>query len=414
MILTPYARVIYTSTGVVQNYNVPFPYLDFDHIHIYAIDPDTRKRTTEYAIAQWVTGSRIRPLNVPPLGQKFMIERVTPRDAALVDYANGAVIEAEDLDLGVLQNLYICEELIDELEWTGNEVSLLWTAYSQLKAYYESFRAENAFEHTQLNNKIENYYTTLNNAIASLRATLEDINDQIQCVYTCAQNTYIIAHTIQNWLHRWYDEFLPYLHKLLYVTCVDGKGATVFEEDCRIIMDGCYSRVNFSKSLIYDGMHADSSEWFSWTPEALELMKSYQMSSIAMAQSENALHCSDIAMQTARNACGCAHKSYEAAEKSVEAHNAVVDWLNGFGIFDGSNAAFIDDTSNIDTTTIQEITNIADNIGEMLNTLRAVETRVNNLLATFGTGEPEQVLVYTDNGYAWRDLESISVDPTNE
>jgi len=270
-----------------------------------------------------------------------MIERVTPRDLPLVDYEDGSVIEADDLDLGVLQNLYICEELLDELEWTGNEVSLLWNAYSQLKAYYESFRAENTFEHAQLNSKIETYYTTLNNAIASLRATLEDINDQIQCVYTCAQNTYIIAHTVQNWLHRWYDEFLPYLHKLLYVTCIDGQDATIFDEDCRIIMDGCYSRVDFNKSLVYDGMHADSSEWFSWTPEALELMKAYQLSSIALSQAESAKYCSDIAIQTARNACGCAHKSYEAAEKSVEAYNAFVDLLDNYCVMDGGAASVI-------------------------------------------------------------------------
>ena len=214
MILTPYARVIYTSTGTVQNYDVPFPYLDFDHIHIYAIDPDTRKRTTEYAIDQWVTGSRIRPAAVPPSGQKFMIERVTPRDAALVDYSNGAVIEADDLDLGVLQNLYICEELIDELEWAGNEVSLLWNAYNTLRSQH----------------------FILVDAVNELRTQLEQTT-------VTANRAFNIACDNRAWLIPWIDKFLPFIHHYINIVVLDGGNAgTIDEIKCIVEGNGKWCR----------------------------------------------------------------------------------------------------------------------------------------------------------------------------
>ena len=277
MIFTPYARVIYTSTGTVQNYNVPFPYLDFDDIHIFAIDPDTRKRTTEIAVSEWITGSTIKPASVPPSGQKFMIERVTPRDAALVDYANGAVIEADDLDLGVLQNLYICEELIDELEWTGNEVSLLWAAHAQLTAYYEALRRD----HDGLDARETNHYNLLTAAIAELRTALEETD-------TTANAALNLGKYLKCWLHRWYEIFLPAIQEFIAINIIDGGTAATIDE-ITVIIDGGndVDEIDFETDIIYDG-ESCVPYTYAWTPEALKLMHAYECSSIALAQARQA------------------------------------------------------------------------------------------------------------------------------
>jgi len=264
---------------MIQNYNVPFPYIDFDHIHIYAIDPETRKRTTEYDIAQWITGSRIRPANVPPLGQKFMIERVTPRDASLVDYANGAVIEAEDLDLGVLQNLYICEELIDELEWYGNEVDLLWDSLAQLQTAYNTLRAD----HTALDQREAQHYNTLTQALATLRASLETTiaicQDYATQACDCATQACISKRQVHNWFCNWYNKFMPAIQNFMYLAIVDGGDPHIFSmtEEAGII-DGLIVEedTDLSKLCIYDGRTPDNSTWWSWTEEALKLMKAHE------------------------------------------------------------------------------------------------------------------------------------------
>ena len=338
MILTPYARVIYTSTGTVQNYNVPFPYLDFDHIHIYAIDPDTRKRSTEYAIDQWVTGSRIRPAAVPPSGQKFMIERITPRDAALIDFADGAVIEAEDLDTSVLQNLYICEELIDELEWTGNEVSLLWQAHAQLVQYYQILRAD----HDNLDARESNHYIILTQAIASLRASLEETD-------ALAHRADTKADDVKSWLCQWYKYFLPAIRNFINIVAFDGGNAATFTE-INCIIDGEDSAVDFEAAIIYDGHFANDYEGYAWTPEAMKLMYAYDYSNLAY---HNALK---------------AKREIEAVYSQVEELIAIKDQL--MTIYDAFNSLF-------------------------------------------SGGSTGQVIVRTNSGLAWTDLEDVPVDPTN-
>lgn len=269
MILTPYARVIYTSTGTVQNYNVPFPYLDFDDIHIYAIDSDTRTRTEEIAVAEWVTGSRIRPASVPPSGQKFMIERVTPRDAALVDYSNGAVIEADDLDLGVLQNLYICEELIDELEWTGNEVSLLWNAYNTLRSQH----------------------FILVDAVNELRTQLEQTT-------VTANRAFNIACDNRAWLIPWIDKFLPFIHHYINIVVLDGGNAGTVDE-IKCIVEGNVE-VDYDEAIIYDGRDSKEYRGYAWTPEAIKLMYAYDYAEIALANAKKALPIACRALKAAK------------------------------------------------------------------------------------------------------------------
>lgn len=270
-----YSRAVYTSSGLVQPVSVPFPYIERSHVHVYAVDPDTRKLTTEYPILEWTTPSTIRPQNVPTRGQKYAVVRVTPRDLPLVDYADSAVIEAADLDMGVIQNLYICEEILDELEWQGNEISLLWTAYNQLRSFYEMLRAD----HDALDTRETNHYNTLVTALNDLRTYLEcELEKAVAKCRTYAVNAQdsayvagINAADMRAWLNRWYTGFLPAIQKFLYISIYEGN--CLFDADEYEIIDGNVS--DFNCVYIADGKSHTESEWYSWSETALKLMHAY-------------------------------------------------------------------------------------------------------------------------------------------
>ena len=259
------------STGVTQNFSVPFPFIDKSHVHVCAIDPETRKKGTEYPIYEWIDTStpKIKPVNVPTRGQTLMIYRETPRNTPLVDFTNSQILVAEDLDLAVLQNLYICEEILDELEWTGNEVSLLWQAHVQLVQYYQILRAD----HDNLDARESNHYTILTQAIASLRASLEETD-------ALAHRADTKADDVKSWLCQWYKYFLPAIRNFINIVAFDGGNAATFTE-INCIIDGEDSAVDFEAAVIYDGHFANDYEGYAWTPEAMKLMYAYDYSNIA-------------------------------------------------------------------------------------------------------------------------------------
>lgn len=259
------------STGVTQNFSVPFPFIDKSHVHVCAIDPETRKKGTEYPIYEWIDTStpKIKPINVPTRGKTLMIYRETPRNTPLVDFTNSQILVAEDLDLAVLQNLYICEEILDELEWTGNEVSLLWQAHVQLVQYYQILRAD----HDNLDARESNHYTILTQAIASLRASLEETD-------ALAHRADTKADDVKSWLCQWYKYFLPAIRNFINIVAFDGGNAATFTE-INCIIDGEDSAVDFEAAVIYDGHFANDYEGYAWTPEAMKLMYAYDYSNIA-------------------------------------------------------------------------------------------------------------------------------------
>ncbi|RVU03491.1 DUF1983 domain-containing protein [Novosphingobium umbonatum] len=101
----------YTTKSVVvagqgqRDFDIPFPYLDASHIQV---------RVAGNA-ATWslVTSGRLR-LDFPAnAGNAVEISRHTTIDSALVQFQNGAVLTAEDLNKAVQQTLFVQQELSD-------------------------------------------------------------------------------------------------------------------------------------------------------------------------------------------------------------------------------------------------------------------------------------------------------------
>jgi hypothetical protein len=103
-------RVAYTGDGARIDYPIPFPYLAAEHVVIRVNGVEAFPRPA------FLNASTIR-FSLPPAANSVVeLQRKTPLSTALADYQNGAVLTAEDLNLGVRQSLYLIQELQDQYD----------------------------------------------------------------------------------------------------------------------------------------------------------------------------------------------------------------------------------------------------------------------------------------------------------
>lgn len=104
----PLSYVITNGNGATTNFAVPFSYLSKSHVHVYVGGVETLALT-------WINSSTIQITPAPPAGsQNVEIRRLTPRDQPLVDYNDGSVLFATDLDTANLQALFISQEYFEQ------------------------------------------------------------------------------------------------------------------------------------------------------------------------------------------------------------------------------------------------------------------------------------------------------------
>jgi len=100
-----YSYVAYTGNGSTTQFTITFPYVSQAHIKVYVNYVDTA-----YTYANTTT---VQVATAPGNGLRVEVRRVTPINAVLVDYTDGATLVAADLDTTALQNLYLEQELDD-------------------------------------------------------------------------------------------------------------------------------------------------------------------------------------------------------------------------------------------------------------------------------------------------------------
>jgi hypothetical protein len=96
-------------TAPRENYSFDFPYLDVSHVKVF-VDNVEKTQGTHFTVSTSPLRVVFTAGNTPANGAKVRIRRVTYRDAALVDFANGSTILESDLDTAVRQTLYINQE----------------------------------------------------------------------------------------------------------------------------------------------------------------------------------------------------------------------------------------------------------------------------------------------------------------
>lgn len=122
--MTTYAVDTYTGDGSTVDFNVTFKFIQRSHVEVYRVDTATKVETKlthqtgspptgdEYS---WVTDSQIKLGTAPTADQTLRIQRDTPENQQLVQWADGSYIVAEDLNESDLQWLYNIQELEDQI-----------------------------------------------------------------------------------------------------------------------------------------------------------------------------------------------------------------------------------------------------------------------------------------------------------
>lgn len=105
-----YSYIAYTGNGATTQFALPFPYIRKEHVKVYVNYVDTAYT--------WLNDSTVQLASAPANGLRVEVRRLTPLNAPLVDYADGSTLVAADLDTANLQQLYLQQELDDDLQQT--------------------------------------------------------------------------------------------------------------------------------------------------------------------------------------------------------------------------------------------------------------------------------------------------------
>lgn len=93
-------------------YSFSFPYIEASHVKVY-VGGTARTQGTHYTVATSPTRVEFTAGNTPAVGSIVTIRRETYKDAAYVDFVQGATILESDLDRSFRQSLYINQENSD-------------------------------------------------------------------------------------------------------------------------------------------------------------------------------------------------------------------------------------------------------------------------------------------------------------
>jgi hypothetical protein len=102
-----YSYTLFTGNGSTTQYAVAFGYIRREHVAVTVAGSP--------ATFTWVNSSLIQMDTAPANGAAVRVYRVTPLDAPLVDFTDGATLVAADLDTNAKQSIYTQQELDDSL-----------------------------------------------------------------------------------------------------------------------------------------------------------------------------------------------------------------------------------------------------------------------------------------------------------
>ncbi len=121
---------IYTANGSNKNFTIPCPYLSTHHLKVYT---NGNLQTGNYTVDK--ANNRIVFDVAPPNGVQVKVQRVTPLGERVVDFASGASLAENDLDVSAIQSLYLDQERKDE---TDNNAARLDNHDMQLLGHTET------------------------------------------------------------------------------------------------------------------------------------------------------------------------------------------------------------------------------------------------------------------------------------
>ena len=103
-----YSYIKYTSNGSDVNYLFSFDYISEDHINVSLDGTDS----SDFEV---LDDNSINLYNAATAGVDINIYRTTPIESPIVSFSNASSLNKEDLNKNDLQNLYVMQEIIDDI-----------------------------------------------------------------------------------------------------------------------------------------------------------------------------------------------------------------------------------------------------------------------------------------------------------
>ena len=103
-----YARTNYTANGSTATFSFSFPYISTSHVKAYV-------NGTEDTGITFPSASSVTLSSTPANGAIILIKRISNPTARLVDFQDGSVLSASDLDQSANQNFFMAQETEDEV-----------------------------------------------------------------------------------------------------------------------------------------------------------------------------------------------------------------------------------------------------------------------------------------------------------
>src|SRR5688572_27193133 len=113
--VSPLSRVTYAGNGATTNFTVTFPYIAQANVKV-TVNAVTQAYT-------WVNATTIQISPAPANGATILIVRDTQLNPAVVDYVDASTLREADLDLSVKQELYLLQELLDQIKILDEETA---------------------------------------------------------------------------------------------------------------------------------------------------------------------------------------------------------------------------------------------------------------------------------------------------
>ena len=100
-----YSHVVYTGDGNTKIYNVPFEFIKKEFVKA-TIDGVQKE-------FDWLDITTVTFIEAPEKGSTIMLYRETPKENALVEFKDGAILTGKNLDTQISQLLHIAQETYD-------------------------------------------------------------------------------------------------------------------------------------------------------------------------------------------------------------------------------------------------------------------------------------------------------------
>jgi len=175
------SKVLYTGDGIIKSFNIPMPYISASHLKVF-VDNILQLNPMNYSLSG---ASTVLFGTAPGDGSSIEIRRHTSPTAILVDFVDGSVLHANELDTAYLHNFYLGQEYSDSFNEVINNIFLQYASdFGILET--ETDAIINALTQEMISG----------DAAAELQARITDIDANAEAIITLGEGLQVQINTL--------------------------------------------------------------------------------------------------------------------------------------------------------------------------------------------------------------------------